>query len=250
MSVSAVLLFGSLARQDNARGSDTDLLLVAPGSRPRHIFLGHLSMFFYSWTKLKRDAAAGDLFVCHLVREARPLFDPENRLAALQTLFRFKASYQGEIEKAADLGWYLDRFGSVLAPHVTARRMIWCVRTILIARSVEAGTPVFSPQALASVARSEAARELLHARHQRRPDALLRGLFRRFLREETTSSDLRSEAPAELLEGHFIATANNVALQTLKRGRKADASNPSTGDSYTEEVGASRTQASTGESAR
>lgn len=217
MSVSAVLLFGSLARKDHARGSDTDLLLIAPGSRPRHLVAGHLSMFFYSWTKLKRDAGAGDLFVCHIVREAQPLFDPGGKLDLLRDLFRFRPTYADEIDRAADLGWYLARFGETLDPKTVARRMVWCVRTILIARSAEAGTPVFAPQLLGQFAQAKAAHELLHARHQRRPDAMMRGLFRIFLRQETAETALRVDGTAEEFEAHFHATGNKIALETMRR---------------------------------
>ena len=73
--ISAILLFGSRAREDNGRGSDTDLLLISPPGTPQHKSIGHLSMFFYPWEKLTNDAREGDLFVCHIVREAKPVFD-------------------------------------------------------------------------------------------------------------------------------------------------------------------------------
>lgn len=179
-------------------------------------------MFFYSWTKLKRAAAAGDLFVCHIVREAQPLFDPEKKLETLRDLFRYRDSYAEDIAKSADLGWYLDRFGATLDPQVAARRMVWCVRTILIARSVEAGTPVFAPEALGAFAMTKAARELIHARHQRRPDALMRGLFRQFLRQETEENELRLHGSSEAFEAHFKATGNTVAQQTISKLDRGD----------------------------
>lgn len=55
---------------------DTDLLLIAPPSMLQHKSIGHLSNFFYPWEKFAADARADELFVCHIVREAKPVFDP------------------------------------------------------------------------------------------------------------------------------------------------------------------------------
>jgi predicted nucleotidyltransferase len=42
MAISAIFLFGSRAREDHERGSDTDLLLVASEDAPRHSTIGNL----------------------------------------------------------------------------------------------------------------------------------------------------------------------------------------------------------------
>ena len=114
MVVVATLLFGSLARTDHAEGSDTDLLMVSLDRETRHVSVGHLSLFLYPWHQLQQDARDGDLFVCHLAREAKPLIDPDNCLAKLQSAFQFRSSYQGEIDRATDFGMYLARFGDEL----------------------------------------------------------------------------------------------------------------------------------------
>jgi len=216
-SVTAILLFGSRARRDEARGSDTDLLLIASQGEPRHLSWDNFSMFVYAWPKLLDDAAQGDLFTCHLVREAKPIFDPGDRLRRLRAAFQPRANYTEVIQQACDLGWFLDRFGQELDSSVTARRMIWCVRTILIARSVEAGIPCFAPNALAAFSRSSAASDLLAARHQRRVDAQLRTRFRRFLIDDCASSHWHFEAPQSAYLARFVATGNRVALQTIKQ---------------------------------
>jgi predicted nucleotidyltransferase len=84
MAVAATLLFGSLARADHSEGSDTDLLMISLDEDMRQISVGHLSLFLYPWHRLQQDARDGDLFVCHLVREAKPLIDPDNYLPKLQ----------------------------------------------------------------------------------------------------------------------------------------------------------------------
>lgn len=221
--VSAILLFGSRAREDNRRGSDTDLLLIAPPSAPRHKSIGHLSMFFYPWEKLANDAHSGDLFVCHIVQEAKPVFDPSRRLEELRALFRLRASYSREITFAQELGWMLDRHASLLNPQLAMRRMVWCVRTILIARLAERGNPQFAPDALMAIA-SPFAAEIISQRHQRKLDVAMRHRFRHFMIEEGCVPPLQSSATIEDYFELFSQTENQVAIQTIKDGFFGDES--------------------------
>lgn len=217
MSITAVLLFGSLAREDHVRGSDTDILLVGDDGEPRHLSAGHLSMFYYPWAKLADDARRGDLFLCHIVREAKVLFDPEFRLQQLRSAFELKANYQFEIKQATDLGWFLLRHGSNINSTLLVKRMIWCVRTILIARSAEGGEPVFAPLTLAQRSKSDAAKELLMERHSRRPDAAMRHRFHSFLLSDTEPDGFYESATQEDFLERFTDSLNKVALQTSRQ---------------------------------
>ena len=216
--ISAVLLFGSRAREDNGRGSDTDLLLVSSAGKPQHKSIGHLSMFLYPWPKLTADAKCGDLFVCHLAREAKALFDPADRLGGLRSAFRLRADYSREAGHASDLGWMLDRHAEALSPAAVARRMVWCVRTTLIIRTAERGDPAFAPSALAAAATSPATVELLDERHQRRADAAMRRRFRQFLADEAGQPPLAESANLADYRTLFEVTGNAVALRTLETG--------------------------------
>jgi hypothetical protein len=215
--VSAILLFGSRAREDNSRGSDTDLLLISPPGTPQHKSIGHLSMFFYPWEKLKADARDGDLFVCHIAREAKPVFDPLGQLDQLRSQFRLRTNYAREIGHARDLGWFLDRHAGALNSNVVVRRMVWCIRTILIARLAERGTPVFAPLELARVAPASAA-DLLADRHQRRLDVTMRQRFRQYMMQEDANPTLPSDAAINDYRSLFLRTGNKVGLQTIDRG--------------------------------
>lgn len=215
--ISAILLFGSRAREDNSRGSDTDLLLISPPGTPKHKSIGHLSMFFYPWQKLMADARDGDLFVCHIVREAKPVFDPLGQLDQLRSQFRLRTSYAREIAQARDLGWFLDRHAGALNSNVVVRRMVWCVRTILIARLAERGTPAFAPIELAMAAPASAA-DLLADRHQRRLDVTMRQRFRQYIMQEDVSPVLPSAATIDDYRSLFLRTGNKVGLQTIERG--------------------------------
>lgn len=218
--ISAILLFGSRARRDVRRGSDTDLLLIGPPGQPRHKSIGHLSMFFYGWDTLANSARTGDLFVCHIVREARVVFDPGLQLEHLRSLFRLRGSYAREIAQALDLGWFLDRHAPALDGRVVARRMIWCIRTVLIARLAEQGRPAFAPTALAEIASPPAA-ALLDGRHQRKPDAVMRQRFRQFLMEEGAAPALSPDAPLDDWLNYFETSKNRIAQQTIAAGAAA-----------------------------
>lgn len=215
--ISATLLFGSRARGDyDERASDTDLLMVLPSGKLRHRSICHLSIFFYPWSKLLADARDGDLFVCHIAREAKPIIDPDGYLDRLRASFKLRTSYRNDINLASDLGWFIDRHADMLTTAVVAKRIVWCVRTILIARTAEYGAPVFAPAALAASTSSSAGAELLLTRHQRSADVQMRRFFHQFLVDEGYKPPLPTEAsPTDYME-HFKRTKNSVAIRTLK----------------------------------
>jgi hypothetical protein len=219
--ISAILLFGSRAREDSSRGSDTDLLLISPSDAPQHKSIGHLSMFFYPWQKLIADAREGDLFVCHIVKEAKQVFDPLGQLDALRSEFRLRTSYAREVAHARDLGWFLDRHANTLNSSVVVRRMVWCIRTILIAQLAEQGMPAFAPSVLAATAPSSAA-DLLADRHQRRLDVTMRQRFRHYIVQEGGKPPLTAKSTVEEYRAFFAMTGNKVGLQTIERGQAPD----------------------------
>lgn len=223
MAAVAILLFGSLARADQSDDSDTDLLIITLDDKTRHISVGHLSLFFYPWSTLEKNSRNGDLFVCHLVREARALFDPDGYLPRLKKAFRFRSDYMVEIAHATDLGWYLTRYGDDLNPHLQAKRALWCIRTILIARSAERRDPVFAPQLLAKETNSIAGRDLLTRRHSLRDDAEVRHSLRLFLEEETISGSFNEQADRGAFIERFQTTSNAVALKTIRQEEESQA---------------------------
>ena len=221
--VVATLLFGSRARADQSESSDTDLLMISLDDESHHVSIGHLSLFLYPWRTLENNARDGDLFVCHLVCEAKPLFDPDGYLPKLKEVFRFRSDYMTEIAHATDLGWYLVKYGDELNSHLQAKRALWCLRTILIARSAERRDPVFAPHLLAKQTRSVAGRDLLTRRHNTRDDAKVRQSLRLFLEEETTSDPFNEQADRTAFMERFKATSNRVALQTLRQEERSQA---------------------------
>lgn len=223
MLVVASLLFGSMARADQSEGSDTDLLMISLDAETRHVSIGKLSLFLYPWRQLEQDARDGDLFVCHLVREAMPLIDPQNYLPKLRQVFQFRSSYTNEIARATDLGWFLVSFGEELDLQLLAKRSLWCIRTILIARSAERRDPVFAPERLAERTSSSEAKDLLQNRRSPRDRVSLRYSLRQFLVDEGGSDSSMEQADRATFVEKFLATSNKVALQTLSQKEKAKA---------------------------
>ena len=104
----SIALFGSVARGDNDRFSDNDLLLVSDDERTlreaKHKFDAFgWSCTAYSWARLQRAANDGSLFVQHLKQESLILSDPSERLSHLLANFTAKGSYKREGTSASNL---------------------------------------------------------------------------------------------------------------------------------------------------
>lgn len=215
MTIAAVALYGSQARGDAVPGSDVDVLMVTDEECNRHVSMGTLSIYLYPWDTLLRDAAAGDLFVCHIVREARSLHDPQDRLGALARSFHFKPSYADEVRRASDLAWYLASFPDMLNGALGAKRVAWTVRTILIARTAEQQTPCFSTDALVAFSGLPLVGTLIGRKDDGRIAADTPDLLERFLHHFGLPAPMRCGAPADY-HAYFAIQRNEVALQTLK----------------------------------
>jgi hypothetical protein len=214
VKLAAVALFGSQARGNAAPSSDVDILVISGERAPRHRMMGNVSFFVYPWRQLHRDAKRGDLFLCHIVNEARSLYDPENRLGALRDTFQFKTDYNEEVTAASDLGWYILRYhGSMPRPLVT-KRIAWCVRTILIARASETRTPYFGALELAAFSGSTDVRSLIDQKADLQVTDSTLARFERFLVKFGTG-DPKAGVSRHAFAEHFKARKNKVALQTL-----------------------------------
>lgn len=223
MPILAVALFGSRARRDENPSSDTDLLLITAEPPGRHTSVGSLSLSFYPIDDLSARARAGDLFLCHILKEGRALYDPEDHLSALRSTFRLRSSYAREIGHGADLGWLLVHFAGALPPSpLTGRRLAWGVRSILIGRSAEVGRPVFSAADLVSVAPIPETRRLIAQKDKSTVERSAIDDLRRFLTWCGLADPLPAARSPEDFAARFEATANAVGLQFLRRIQTGD----------------------------
>lgn len=155
--------------------------------------------------------------------EAKPLIDPHDYLSKLKQAFEFRSSYAAEIARATEFGWFLVSFGAEFNPQLLTKRALWCVRTILIARSAELRDPVFAPERLAELTSSASAQDLL--RHRRAPcdaEAVRRSL-RQFLIDEGAGICALEHADWATFVERFGETSNKVALQTLRQEEESQA---------------------------
>jgi Nucleotidyltransferase domain len=217
MSVSAIALFGSRARGDHEPGSDTDLLLITSEPTPRHVTKDNLSLSFYPYEDLIVRAERGDLFVCHVVKEAKVLYDNDGHFEILRSSFRLRKSYSPEVQQASDLGWFLARFGQILDdPALVTRRIAWCVRTILIARSAESGAPVFSVEALTEFSGLPSVRRLIRQKADSKVTSQATGDLKQFLIHRGLEDPVAHAETTEPYRVRFSETSNDIAIQTLR----------------------------------
>lgn len=222
MAIAAVALFGSRARGDQSPDSDTDLLLVStqPG-QPLHTSMGPVSLSTYGINDLTEKAENGDLFVWHCLFEGRAIHDPEHVFDGLRARFRLRSSYELEIGHGAALAWLLVRFGRTMPnAALAARRATWAVRTILIARSAEYGSPKFSAHELETLAPIDETPRLMQLKNTHVFDHSAAKDLRHFLEW----CDLADPVPDARVESDFdplfIASGNSVGLHLLSHSHE------------------------------
>lgn len=215
MNLSALFLFGSRARGDHSAGSDIDLLAVNDVSEPTVSGNTTASLFQYSHKWLLAKADQGDLFVWHLVSEAKPVFDPSDVLGELRSRFRFSESYEQQVSKASDVGWMIVSAGLKLDPKLANRWLAWSVRTVSIAHAARAKTPAFSAHALSHTLNCPDITRLVEQKDQPNLSTPLLAKLSDFLITFGTpdiSNDLVTEEDYAV---HFRKSENDVGLKIL-----------------------------------
>ncbi|WP_018076055.1 nucleotidyltransferase domain-containing protein [Novosphingobium nitrogenifigens] len=216
-------LFGSRARGDEDVESDYDILVWSKGPQPYTIRLGMHAMAVYPCDYLLQKADQGDLFASHLAHEAREIWDPHFLLKALRTRFSPKQSYGREIDLATQIGMFILQFHHRMPSVLINRRIAWVVRTILIAKAMEMGAPVFAPRELTSLLGAPEAAPLIVLKDDAefRPDGLI-GLDLFLSRWAAPWNE--GAGTIEEFRTLFEVSKNDFGLQTIKSLRNgADA---------------------------
>jgi predicted nucleotidyltransferase len=147
------LLYGSYARGDYDSNSDIDVLRITTNRIPANRLNGHLSVYVYAIKDLLAMARHGNLFILHLLREAKPLHDPHSYLERLGDTFEKPQSYAVEackwVRPATPL---LDINESLFmtAPRPFMSSAIFLCRTLLYGDHADRGPLCFSLSSLAS----------------------------------------------------------------------------------------------------
>lgn len=170
----SLILYGSRARGDHRPHSDVDLLGIVPtGSIRREVRAGGTSIYQYPSDLLLEKSREGDLFTLHLVKEGISLHDSNDFFKTVRSSFAFKSEYTDEIEAGYLVIKFFQSRPSLLSNNKARKRLVWAIRTILIARCAENRRACFSSAALARVSGLPALKGIVDNRHSKATGELL-----------------------------------------------------------------------------
>ena len=141
-----LLLYGSVARKDNEKNSDIDLLSIGQSQYVKKTVKNNVNLTQYPHDTLLSMAHKGSLFIYHLKEEGEILVDDNNRFQNLfHVHFRLRESYNIEKIFAFQL---LKKINVIYRELENIRfansKIVWCFRTIFAAIGAEYQEPVFS----------------------------------------------------------------------------------------------------------
>ncbi len=223
MPILASLLYGSRARGDNSANSDVDVLMITDDGMISHNNLGNLSVSFYPFEDLVQRAIRGDLYLCHVLREGKLLYNSGGVVDELNSKFKLRDSYENEKNQAADIAWLIVKFANDLrSSPLLGRRLAWCVRTILISSSAENGKPVFSAHELAQLAPQHNILELIAQKEGHVVAASIVNDLMQFLLNWKLPDRLPKAREIVDYAEWFADTKNTMGMNLLKIGRELE----------------------------
>lgn len=107
-----------------------------------------MNLHLYPLGTLIKKSLQGDLFVLHVVTEGRVLHDTALAFAQAKEAFVYREGYRQDVRNATAVVRYLLSHPDVLSKRQARARLIWGVRTVLIASAAERREPAFSSGAL------------------------------------------------------------------------------------------------------
>lgn len=147
--IKAVILYGSKARNDHDRFSDTDLLGISGSGQIQKPYDSHgISFHVYPEEWLTNEAQGGSIFLLHIVSEAIAIFDPFDKLSKLRSEFRYRDSYRDEGEIGSRVVSAVLDLDDAEFTSVMRKRYFWGLRTALMADAAERRLPTFSAKSL------------------------------------------------------------------------------------------------------
>jgi len=216
MSILALALYGSRAREDSDKDSDVDVFALSTEPTYRMIIQNKLNIACYPESLAMKRAREGDLFILHITKEGKIIYDTSAYFQKLKNEFRYKDSYAKEVTDASELGWMLINIATNLSNFTLLnRRIAWCVRTILIAKSAEQKEPCFSAQNLCDFFGNSDIYTLIKNKNNDSFDETIIKNFRNFIDFFGTQSTILVQRPdMSAYQDHFKKTNNIIGLKT------------------------------------
>lgn len=218
MSLSTLILYGSRARQDNSASSDVDLFAIGNEDDYRMVVASKVNLAVYSRETALQMTSSGDLFMLHIVREGRPIYDERLLFRDLVASFKFKSTYGRDIYNAIELGWALIALANTTKNWALLnKRIAWCVRTVVIAQAADERKAIFSARELAEYSRHKTVELLIENKeNSSRPRKSLE-MFEDFLRRHSPEppSKIAQQSLPYLLQ-RFRANGNAVGEKTIR----------------------------------
>jgi predicted nucleotidyltransferase len=170
----SLILYGSRARGDHRQSSDVDLLGVIDGGRiSKEVASRGASLYHYPFEPLMEKAVEGDLFALHLCREGKVLHDTAETFERIRASFAFKSSYRDERREASAVVWYLSERPNSMHLRRVRKRMVWAMRTLVIAAAAERGEAVFGSRQLQDFSGFDGLKSIIDRRFTADPENLL-----------------------------------------------------------------------------
>ncbi len=217
MAAISIALFGSRARGDFERDSDVDILIINDLGQMHTKTLNKINIVFYPYEFLCSRAESGDLFVLHLKQESKVIFDPLSVLSRIYNKFKYKNSYDEDIAFASAIGQLLIQHAFEFSvPNQLNKRIAWCTRTILIARSAELRKPVFSAKGLCDFSGTDAVYELIRNKEEKEYSQKNMELFELFLKSFGSSPFGNAIMTLNEYKTSFITTRNKMGLKVIR----------------------------------
>jgi predicted nucleotidyltransferase len=219
----SLIMYGSRARGDHRQTSDVDLLgVIESGPISREVSARGASLYKYPIAPLIEKSKSGDLFLLHLCREGKVLHDTADIFARVQDCFEFKKSYIDERREASAIIWYLTERPSFISQRKVRRRLVWAIRTLVIADAAEKREALFGSKYLEEFSGVEGLKYVIDRRFTISADGILEmaqkivqrhGLSRRAL--GLASNANITEAKLALF-GPLAATTPNLMRPRLR----------------------------------
>ena len=217
MTILALLVYGSRAREDHSVDSDTDLFAITDDERYEMIVEGTTNIACYPLAQAISRAEGGDLFFMHITLEAKAIYDPSRAFEKIKKSFVKKDSYASEISNASELGFALIAHAEQIQDYyLLNKRLAWCLRTILIARAAELERPTFSKEGLGEVFQDPNLIELIALKDCEAYTAKAYPRFHSAFLKHGISPSVEMPEDFSDLMAYFLSRDNMMGLKTAR----------------------------------